>query len=184
MSSSSNESQFLQVLLVNFSTNRAGLAWETGEWIKLVIEIFLFCLGHFTEALHGYSSEFRNILVILYLLASRVHFTSTAATPQLPENTNPEAAMNRASPAGTKMGLNKTKTGVAKIKPMTVPVRVNADKSKSVSPIVAAVKNLTVWRTGWLEDSWVSLGWSDMMRKKWGLRAQEMKNILASKRFT
>ncbi|KAF7800830.1 uncharacterized protein G2W53_044698 [Senna tora] len=65
--------------------------------------------------------------------------------------------MNRASPAGTKMGLNKTKTGFAQDQAYDCP--------------------------GWLEDSWVSSGWSDMMRTKWGLRAQEMKNILASKRF-
>ena len=48
------------------------------------------------------------------------------------------------------MGLKITRRGVAMIKPMTVPVRVNPDRSKSVMPIVAAVMNFTVWREGGL----------------------------------
>lgn len=61
--------------------------------------------------------------------------------------------MKTAIAAGTKIGLKRTKSGVATIKASTVPVRVRADKSKSVRPIVTAVMNLTAWReAGWLVE--------------------------------
>lgn len=69
-----------------------------------------------------------------------------AATPQPPENKKPEATRNSTNAAGTRMGLKITRRGVAMIKLMTVPVKINPDKSKSEMPIVAAVMNLTVCR--------------------------------------
>lgn len=44
------------------------------------------------------------------------------------------------------MGLNTTRAGVAMIRAITVPVKVNPDRTRRMVPMVAAVKNLTAWR--------------------------------------
>ena len=56
-------------------------------------------------------------------------------------------------PAGTRIGLNRIRTGVAVISAITVPVKVNPDKNNSVAPIVTAVKKFTAWREVGA-DSW------------------------------
>ena len=45
--------------------------------------------------------------------------------------------------AGTKTGLHSTRIGVATIKAITVPVRVNPDNTNSAAPIVPAVINFS-----------------------------------------
>ncbi|RDX77700.1 hypothetical protein CR513_42135, partial [Mucuna pruriens] len=70
------------------------------------------------------------------------------AIPQLPENKMAEETRNRTKAAETGIELKITIRGVAMIKPMTVPVRINPDRSNSMMPIVAAVMNLTIWREG------------------------------------
>lgn len=62
----------------------------------------------------------------------------------------------RTIPAGTRTGLNRTRTGVARIRDITVPVKVNPDKPRNAAPIVAAVRNLTAWR---MFGDW---SWSDL----------------------
>ncbi|PQQ13902.1 hypothetical protein Pyn_06406 [Prunus yedoensis var. nudiflora] len=68
--------------------------------------------------------------------------------PQQPEKKKPAAMRSMTNPAGTRIGLNSTRTGVAMIRAITVPVRVNPDRNNSVAPTVAAVKSLTVWCQG------------------------------------
>lgn len=70
-----------------------------------------------------------------------------AAMPHPPEKTKPAAARNMTIAAGTRTGLSSTRNGVARIRAITVPVKVNPDKPNSVVLIAPAVKNLAmlVW---------------------------------------
>lgn len=70
----------------------------------------------------------------------------SAVRPQQPENKNPVVARKMTMPAGTRMGLNTTNAGVAIMRAITVPVKVNPDKISRVVPMEAAVKNLMAWR--------------------------------------
>lgn len=67
-----------------------------------------------------------------------------AATLHPPEKTKPAAVKNMTIAAGTRTGLNTTSTGVARIRAITVPVKVNTDKPKSVVQIAPAVKKLAM----------------------------------------
>ncbi|KAL6216525.1 hypothetical protein ACLB2K_009748 [Fragaria x ananassa] len=80
----------------------------------------------------------------------------TAATAHPPEKTKPHAARKRTIPTGTRIGLNSTTTGEVKISTITVPVKVNPDKTKKVAPTAPVVKTLAV--LVWSREANGSLG--------------------------
>lgn len=62
-----------------------------------------------------------------------------AANPQPPENRNPTAIRKNTVAAGTRIGLNTTRTGVERIRATTVPVKVSADIPSNAAPAAVAV---------------------------------------------
>ncbi|KAL8087914.1 hypothetical protein AgCh_037889 [Apium graveolens] len=83
-----------------------------------------------------------DIKIILSRLMERL--SNYAASSSEVKNKKPAVTKNTVISAVTKIGLNKTRTGVGMTRSSTVPVKVKLAKATNVAPNVTAAKNLTV----------------------------------------